>query len=105
MNDSKQAGVTSLGLTRSEIRDEVDELIRNAYAEGWREAKRRPDSEPPLLDIKWTGTRGVLVTEMWCECEIDPERRLLLGPHHEVSCLRYVNGPARPPETILALLR
>jgi hypothetical protein len=62
MND-----MTSLGLTRAELRAEVDELIRNAYAEGWREARQRPDLDPPELQIDWTQPGGVRVTEVWAE--------------------------------------
>lgn len=95
---------TEIGMAKPEIRDQVDELIRNAYAEGWREAKKRPDQDPPLLEIDWTRPGGVRITELWCVCEIDPDRGLLIGPHHEVHCSRYVNGPARPPESILRQL-
>lgn len=62
--------MTSLGLTRAEIRAEVDELIRNAYAEGWREAKQRPDPEPPVLEVDWTQPGGVRITEVWCVCDV-----------------------------------
>ena len=61
---------TSLGLTRPQIRDEVDELIRNDYAEGWREAKQRPEIEPPALEIDWTQPGGVRITELWCVCDV-----------------------------------
>lgn len=57
-------GMTSLGLTRQELRAEIDELIRNAYAEGWREAKERPDVDPPALEIHWGQPGGVQITEM-----------------------------------------
>lgn len=64
------ANMTSLGLTRQELRAEIDELIRNAYVEGWREAKRRPETEPPALKIDWTQPGGVRVTELWCVCDV-----------------------------------
>lgn len=57
--------MTSLGLTSAEIRAEVDELIRNAYYEGWRESRRRPNTPAPRLDIDWTQPGGVRVTEIW----------------------------------------
>lgn len=59
--------VIGLGLTRAEVRSEIDEMIRNAYAEGWREAKRRPDQDPPELEIDWTQPSGVRITETWAE--------------------------------------
>jgi hypothetical protein len=58
--------MTSLGLSRSEIRAEIEEMIQNAYAEGWREAKRWPHIQnPPTLEIDWTQPGGVRIAELW----------------------------------------
>ena len=57
--------MTSLGLTRAELRSEIDELIRNAYYAAWRESRRRPDAMAPGLDIDWTQPGGVRLTEIW----------------------------------------
>lgn len=54
-----------LGLARTELRDEIDEMIRNAYREGWREAKQRSDEDPPLLEVDWTQPGGVRINELW----------------------------------------
>jgi hypothetical protein len=64
-DEAVEAGMTSLGLTRQELRAEISEMIRNAYAEGWREAKRRLDIDPPALEIDWTRPGGVQITELW----------------------------------------
>jgi hypothetical protein len=67
--------MTSLGLARQELRAEIDEMIRNAYAEGWREAKQRPEVDPPVLEIDWTQPGGVQITEIWCVCDVQGSER------------------------------
>lgn len=60
-----QPDTTSLGLSREEIRAEVDQVIRNAYYAAWRESRKRPTAMAPRLDIDWTQPGGVQILEVW----------------------------------------
>lgn len=50
-------------MERSLLRSEVEDLIRNAYREGWTESRRRPNQKCPRLEIDWTNPGGVGVRE------------------------------------------
>ena len=51
---------------REAFREDVEEVIRNAYAAGWTESKRWPNrSQPPELEIDWSQPGGIRIVELW----------------------------------------
>lgn len=82
--------MTSLGLTRAELRAEVDELIRNAYAGGWRESKRWPNRKnPPQIEIDWTQPGGVRISEIWEDGDASSGDVMAVAAHRHRWVMEY----------------